>query len=332
MPPLLLIAGAIAGGILLYHLLKKLGKKIDTSARKQVIEQEKTNLVQELQQALYGETITQSSQGHWPTLPEKFHPIMPLWEQILNIVNNISFFEKHVIIRKKVGEEKVNSDIPTDDIEIQQISGINEVPRALPSELAAEDEVFYLRAATNKMFKQQPIEYQGVYEDFKVVLRKTLRVLQDVSGSTRGQRIAWSQILNLLLAKKARDCDAELSITLFNNEPKDTITATADKSDTYQKARRFINDNIFSNGGTDINKAIIYELAGIEAENKKLKYLQNTQIILITDGTEGVDEAFIKGQLLANQVKLHTVILGESNNKLKSVSDKYHYLDVPKAD
>ena len=93
--------------------------------------------------------------------------------------------------------------------------------------------------------------------------------------------------------------------------------------------RHFIDSNLQAGGGTNINNAIMYEFERIESENKELDVEQSAQIVLITDGTEGVDVDVIGQKLKENKVTLHTVILGTSNKQLKSVSSRFHFLDVP---
>lgn len=286
-----------------------------------------SQLAKDLLKDLQNGNINKSGPGDWDTLPKKYKPILDLWKGVDKIVKEIKFFQKRIVVRHKIGEEPVASKIPTGDMEIEPIKGFDDLPQALPGELGSDDDMFYAKVATKNILMQQPIEYEGIYEDKYFQVRKTLRGLQDCSGSTKGDRIVWSKILNYLLVEKSQKESAELSITTFTNFPEHTITATPEDQKSYTKVKSFI-DDIYDHGGTSINNAMINELEIIEKENKEHKHIQDTQIVLITDGTEGIEEEVIKQKMKDNKVTLHTVILGESNSQLKSVSDKFHYLNI----
>lgn len=262
-------------------------------------------------------------------LPSKYDPVQSMFDKILAIVQQVSFSERKVSIRKKIGDESVPSNIPTGDIEIQKMRDLSDLPKALPGHLAADDDIFYPNLATGNVFIQQPVEFQGVYADQFFAPRKIYRISQDVSGSTRGDRIAWSRMLDYLLLRKARNAGADFLLTTFTDSIVESVSATSEDMSTFDKANAFINHNIAADGGTNINLAILDQLRQIEEENEKAKAKQDAQIIIVTDGTEGINEKLITQKIKDNQVKLHTVVLGKRHDQLKRVSDKYHFLDIP---
>ena len=328
--PLLLSAAA---AYFLYRLLRKkikdIPEKTDRELQEEKVRQKRSDLAKELQKDLHEGRIPYAPGTDQYELPEKYEPIRDLWDSVQKIVNEINFFEHRVSIQNKVGEREIPSNIPTGNTRIITMQQIGDLPKALSSELLLEDDMFYQKLATNNILMQQSIEYEGIYEEKYIRRKKTLRMLQDISGSTKGARIAWSQILNFLLMKKARKARAEESITTFTEQPRESVHAGPAEPASYEQMRHFIDSNLQAGGGTNINNAIMYEFERIESENKELDVEQSAQIVLITDGTEGVDVDVIGQKLKENKVTLHTVILGTSNKQLKSVSSRFHFLDVP---
>ncbi len=297
--------------------------------------EEKSRLVRDLWNGLQDGSIPMpnssdiSSPGHWDALPRKYDPIADLWNEILKIAGQIKFYERVVNVTEKIGEEKRYTKIPSGDIEIVPLNNLNDLPKALMSDLGAEDDIFYSKIANNQILMQQPIEYVGVYQDKQYRLRKTLRWLQDVSGSTKADRITWSKIMSLILLKKAEHANAEAFLTTFNGDVCSTIHASPEETGSYLEAKEFIQREFYDRGGTDIDTALSFEFDRIEDENKENKTEQNTQIVLVTDGTQDVSQSQIAHKLAELKVTLHTVVLGTVNQGLQNVSHKYHYLHVP---
>lgn len=354
--PILLGAAALAaaGYLLAKYLLRKKREKEQSQQPKsqpqpqkkqsllkqlfsdpEISREEKSRLVRDLWEDLRDGAIPMpdssdiSSPGHWDALPRKYDPIADLWKEILKIAAEIRFYERVVNVTEKVGEEKVNTKIPSGEIEIVQLSDLADLPKALMSELGADDEVFYSRLANKEVLIQQPIEYIGVYQDKQYRLRKTLRWLQDVSGSTKADRITWSKIMSLILLKKAEHANAEAFLTTFNGDVCSTIHASPEETGSYEEAKAFINREFYDRGGTDIDGALRYEFDRIEEENRENKTEQSTQIVLVTDGTQDVSQSHITRKLTELKVTLHTVVLGTVNQGLQNVSHRYHYLHVP---
>ncbi len=346
MIPFLFGLGALGVGYLFYRLIRRLtgaNKNDDEKSLLQKIEDKleqnfsaQSSSINSLRREIAAGGIQplsiDASGNETYRLPEKYEPIRPLFNEILAIVHQVAFSERKVSIHKKIGEEMVATNIPTGDIDIRRIEQLSDLPKALTSDLGAEDDIFYPKLASNQILMQQPIAYEGVYAEQFFAPRRIYRVSQDVSGSTKGDRIAWSRMLDYLLMRKARAVGADFLLTTFTDKILDSVSATGEDILTFDTANAFIDDAIRADGGTDINMAILDQLESIEKENMTSKAKQDAQIILVTDGTEDIEEKLIAEKLKENQVKLHTVILGKSHNQLKRVSDKYHFLDIPGID
>lgn len=262
-------------------------------------------------------------------LPQKYDPIADLWKEIRAIAKGLQFFERKVSRMKKVGEEIVRTNVPTGDIEIKPLQSFGEIPKVLNSQMASDDEIFYPLVASGQLLVQQPIEYEGVYKERFIRQRKTLRALVDVSGSMKGDRIAWARLLLTLLVEKARKAFADYLLTTFTKVPGQPMKADANESFSFTEVLDYIEHSIRADGGTDISAALHNELDLIEEENEKEKMEQSAQIVLITDGNDKIDASSLKKRMDALKVELHTVIIGQRHDGLRSISKKYYFLDIP---
>jgi uncharacterized protein YegL len=294
---------------------------------------QKADLIEQLREDLVkGKipfTFASSSSKGMCRLPERYEPIGGMWNSIFKIVNEISFFEKQMTIRHKIGEEAIPSPIPSDDFAIVPMQHTGQFPKVINSHMGLDDDLFYSKIASNQIHIKQDLELVGVYEDKTKRIQRFGRILQDVSGSEKGQRIAWSRVIDTLLAEKAKRSRANITLTTFTQGPVSSISASFTEPISYAYMNSFIEQNLQADGGTDISAALLHDLAIIEKDNEGLDYNQDVQIILITDGTEGINEDLILEKLKKNQVTLHTVILGVSHDQLRNVSSKFHFLDIP---
>ncbi len=264
-------------------------------------------------------------------IPPKFKPVEEMYKAIILIVNQVTFSERNISVPKKVGEDIQETNVPNGDFEILPLRNVSDLVRILPSELNKEEEMFYASLASGQLLKVQPVERIDVFDDRYLRPRRMLRGLQDVSWSMLGERIACSQLLESLLSLKAQKSHADMMIRSFSNSPKDFISASPDEQISYNVVRFFIDKQLkLYKDGTNINSAMMYELDLIEEENKllDLKHAPQNQLVLITDGTEGINEKVILEKMKANNVVLHTVILGKNHEQLKRVSNKYHFLEI----
>jgi uncharacterized protein YegL len=345
MLPIVLGVLAAAGAVAAYYLLRRLlrSKKDDDSNHQQSPppqnrsrnnREDNGDLLRSLLEDIRDGNIdlgflTDGVGKSSKRLPQKYEPIQDLWEQVKVIVQKLQFFERKVSIQKKVGEESVASIIPTGDIEIRSIENLNQLPQVLTGQLGSDDEIFYPLVATNNLLFKQPIEYVGVFKERYIRPRKTIRESQDVSGSMKGDRIAWSRILNTLLIEKSKKIHADYLLTVFTDRPLISIHADSQNIGSYNTALKFVSDQIRADGGTDINLALEDQLQSIEKENLELKVQQNAQIVLITDGTEGINTKRILDKMKELGVVLHTVVLGVHHQQLQSISKEYYYLNIP---
>ena len=270
----------------------------------------------------------QSAPGGERKLPERYEPIADLWDQVKAIVRAIEFSECKITLKAKIGEEVRQTNIPTGDSEIVTMRDLSQLPKVLTSQMGSEDDIFYPSLATNQLLMQQPIEYEDVFDERTLTRQKSLRVLQDVSGSTKRDRIAWSRLLDTLLAEKAKRARAEFALTTFTDGPKHSTGASHREPESFKKLLDFIEFQIRADGGTNINSTVRIELEKIERENQDLKTDQDARIVLVTDGTQGVDVKYINKQLKELGATLYTVVLGVDHDQLRSISKRYFFIPI----
>lgn len=262
------------------------------------------------------------------TLPKQYEPIADLWDKVKAIVSAIEFSERKITLRTKIGEEVRQTNIPTGDSEITTMKDLGQIPKVLISQMASDDDIFYPHLVNNQLLIQQPIEYVDEYDERTLKRQKSLRVLQDVSGSTRRDRIAWSRLLDVLLVEKAKRARAEFALTTFTEGPQYSTSASLNEPESFKKLLDFIEFRIRADGGTDINSTIQAELSKIEQENRELETDQDARIVLVTDGTQGVDTGRINKRLKELGATLYTVVLGVDHDQLRSISKRYFFIPI----
>lgn len=280
-----------------------------------------------------GTGLEEAIRKQFPDLPEE---VSALLEKLAKIVDEIELYDQIMSLEKKVGQEFIETKEPTDQPVIRPLRNMSEINSILPKEYATTDDEFYTKVAANKLSGQFFETEEDQIEKLDFVQKKALLVVQDVSGSMEGARIRWALLLNLVLAKKCRFVDAKFVVIPFDDSVYEPFSADAGKPAEYDELIRSLPRLLGYGGNTNISLALdagITHLADDElAESKKSKLesaeFKHTagQILLVTDGTEGVKEDHVLQRLFDAKILLHTVVIGVEHQQLKEISRKYNYV------
>lgn len=205
------------------------------------------------------------------------------------------------------------SKIPGSNIQIRPIATLSEVASLLPTAQMLDDDLFYGRLASHSLNITEPLEYYGKS-------RKALLVLQDVSGSMReNERIAWARGLCSNLIDKCVKEGAEFILITFHSEPE--LKCHSVTRNEHREIKKRIPDMLVAEGGTDISLAIRCALEVIQKEK-----LDEARILLVTDGTEMINDQGVLNLVRNRHVFLHTVCIAGDHEQLRKASDRYDLL------
>jgi len=240
---------------------------------------------------------------------------------INKVVNSVVFATKQMVVgQKKVGEERLESEIPADDMEIRKMRGISEISKVVPQANAYNDDLYYGLAATNQLMVTQHIETKDLTEPEYGKARNILLVLQDISGSMdEYDRIPWSIRLNEKLIERCQKEEAEYALICFDGNPREPHLAKNKlELESLKSQLVYI---IRPAGGTSISSALRKGITVLTEEQFAEK-----QIILVTDGQDGVSFS-LKQEIKTAGASLHAICIAGDNPDLRAISDKYDILE-----
>ncbi len=302
----LLITGAVAAGALLWYFFGRKKKKDEPPP-----------------------PPSESSPGDEPAQPseelevhaEEVSVREKNAEAVDRIVKRLQFAVGQVIHKSvKVGEETRPSIVPTDDLTIRPMNGIDEVGRVLSSAHALSDDLFYAGVAAKQLPVVEYTEQFDVTADVEEPSRKIVVILQDMSDSMKeSHRMDWALTLDKRIIAKASAEKAEVAFLPFGPYPDRWLFARTDEERANLKAN--LESRLHFMGGTNIDLALAH---GIEFVSDPS--FTERKIVLVTDGTQAVSTSALLASLKAAGAELHTVCIGPQNPDLESISAHYDYL------
>jgi len=226
---------------------------------------------------------------------------------------NLTIFEiartKEIIDSYKVGSTYHRSDFPDNELDISKIKKITDYYKILPTQLALDDDVFYMRLANNDLLIKEYLR--------KKRRKQALYLLIDVSGSMAGVRSAYASGTALSLVRQALANEAIYFLRFFDASPSQLYRVQ--NHEEAAKISELLIKEPFSGGGTNITGAVLTAVKDIK--NNKVKF-DKVEIMLISDGEDYV--GFSKSDL--GEIKLHSTIIAGGNNSLQRVSETYTLL------
>lgn len=219
-------------------------------------------------------------------------------------------------INRKVTLREEPTPIPTDQINIRPIASVSELGTLLPSAIALDDDVFFGQLAGHQLPVREFIE--TIREEQKA--RNALVWVQDCSGSMEeNQRLRWAINLGEKLAEKCAKEEAECVLIPFNDCVQEIVRAQS--RDECLRLKNSIGGILFHSGGTNISGALYAAIEEIGAGE-----FDGARIVLVTDGTESVSVEEIEDRLHKANIFLHTICIGQDNDSLREVSERYDLL------
>jgi uncharacterized protein with von Willebrand factor type A (vWA) domain len=254
---------------------------------------------------------------------------------IARIGSEIEFTARRVKVGRRPIEERAigvlreEVPFPAQDIDVRPLAHMGELHRALPAEVALEDDQFYARAATGELVIAIDIHeetlFETIYEDVWEERSRTLVVVLDVSPSVFPQYNPWMppvwRGLTLSMIDKAEQAQATVLLHEFDGGDRGWHTATAKSG--FTKLRNHVAE-VRQGDSTDIGSAILRVIERLEKET-----FDQAQIMLVTDGEDhgGIDPAHIRTRLEAARIKLHVVLLGVQHQSLLACADTYQIVE-----
>jgi Mg-chelatase subunit ChlD len=224
---------------------------------------------------------------------------------------------------KKSGLESP-SEYPEDGIDVRGMRSLAEVTRALPSQMALPEDVFYQRVARQELLIKEWTT--------KKERKNILYFLVDKSGSMGNlgyeygghySRIQWAASVAIAYLRNMVANGDIFAFRFFDDLPGPLYIVTTPKEGG--KLISHIFNYAGNSGGTDIQKAL--EQAIHDIATKKDVRIEKADIMLVSDGECGIDGAKLKLQLADARINLHTVIVGGgrpySGVSLQDISKNY---------
>ena len=217
---------------------------------------------------------------------------------------------------QKISIQRVESLVPADDIEMRPIRDMSEVDKLTTQAHAQPDDLFFGQLAGRQLQVVQHLEDQIVEEPAHNVLIMVI----DCSGSMgEYERSEWARQLCERLTERCIHENAEVVLITFNDAVRGIYHAKTDAE------RRSLLTNmgrcIFHDGGTNINIAL---LAGMDIVERGS--FDEARMLLVTDGTVGIDTQEVQQRLRQLKVNLHTIVIAGDHPQLREVSNRYDVL------
>lgn len=237
-------------------------------------------------------------------------------ELLRSIVRSIDFSTQEMVSdRPLAGTKARQSLVPTRNFSVRPIRGVNEVPAVLPAGQMLDDDQFYGRLATNSLLMGEFQEYYGK-------ARRILCAAFDRSGSMKEHgRAQWARGLCEALVDHCLSQQAEFWLIVFTNRIVGTyrVSDQASAKELKQKLGRILAPD----GDTNVNLALdtMFDMIrdGHFAESRGL---------LVTDGTDAVNEERFRKRRQQEKVFLHTVSIAGDRDDLRRISDRYDQLGM----
>ncbi|NTU99264.1 VWA domain-containing protein [Candidatus Falkowbacteria bacterium] len=228
-----------------------------------------------------------------------------------SVVQSIEFSTKELVSDQPIsGAKSRQSLVPNANFNVRPIRGVQECPALLPSAHLLDDDQFYGRLATHGMMVGEYVEYYGK-------ARRVLYAAFDGSGSMKEYgRYQWAMSLCEALIDRCIKQQAEFILIVYSGEIKGVYHIRTLKEAI--EVKRKLVSILFPEGGTDIDLALgtIFDMI------KESKFI-DARALLVTDGTESVDERHILQRRQEENIFLHTVSIAGQRDDLRRVSNRY---------
>ncbi|MCD6323682.1 MAG: VWA domain-containing protein [Desulfurococcales archaeon] len=186
----------------------------------------------------------------------------------------------------------------------------SDLERVVPTELVLPDIYFQVKFMESKLLL------------FEKVLPKTqgpIYLLTDKSGSMDGEKIRWAKALSIALLMKSRKERRAFYMRFFDSIPHKLVRIS--RRSRPKEVLELIKElaNVGGSGGTDISRALVKACSDIGSGRVR----GVSDIVLVTDGEDSVNDSLIKRRLRSSNARLITVMVMGENTDLRRTSDAY---------
>lgn len=232
------------------------------------------------------------------------------------IANKIQFSTALLVSSVKVGDRMVPVDYPSDEISVRPMRGIVDLKRALPGTMVLDDASYFAQVAKNDIPVVEYLERHDVHEERYGEPNNGLVYVQDVSPSMQEfQRMRWALMLIDLVLARAEKSKAKSFFIPFGGVIGKVSSARTEEE--YQALRANVKKMSYISS-TDISLGLETAMDILEAEE-----FTSRKILLVTDGTDGINTHATASRLEKLGVELHTVCIGKDNDGLRLISHNY---------
>lgn len=228
-----------------------------------------------------------------------------------------------LVMRLKKSGLESPCEYPEDGIDVRGMRNLSEVTRALPSQMALPEDLFYQRVARGELLIKEWTT--------KKERKNILYFLVDKSGSmgnlgysgygSRYSRLQWAVSVAIAYLRNMVKNGDIFAFRYFDDNVSDLYIV-----ETPQQGGKLIQhifDAAGDSGGTDIQRAL--EQAIHDISHKKDVRIEKADIMIITDGESSIDTAKIQRLLNEHKITLHSVNVGSqrSGSELQTISKNY---------
>jgi uncharacterized protein with von Willebrand factor type A (vWA) domain len=194
----------------------------------------------------------------------------------------------------------------------------NNIEQAVVSELAMPDDIFYMKLQDSSL-----IERKKGMQDKNM---GPIYVLCDKSGSMEEDhdRIKWAKAVAMKLFIIAKEEHRDYYMRFFDNSPHERLESVGSNDDPIAMIKNI--GDVTGDGGTNIYAAI--EQACEDIKQRQVSGV--SEIIVVSDGGDRIDESSLRKTLDEANAKIITVIIKGGNASLKKISERY--LEVQRLD
>jgi len=200
-------------------------------------------------------------------------------------------------------EDRKDAQHVSDDKNTRQIERISEASGAVLSEQALPDEVFLDKAVKKEL---NASKWEEKHKE-----RQLLYILLDVSGSMcatvgaglRLPAVSLAKILTKALLRRLARKEGFAMSRLFGGKVYNLVIA--DSKESFQGLEDSISRRLFNDGSTNLPAAL--EVAIADLKNPPHKNMEKTELLIITDDTEGVPT--IQLGRLKQLTKIHALLI-----------------------
>ncbi|MEM1868462.1 MAG: hypothetical protein QXY83_06440, partial [Thermosphaera sp.] len=231
--------------------------------------------------------------------PAPLEKLLSLADKILNV----SWAREVLALAREISVPRFVHLVKERERRGEEVAGFRRTPRlekALPRELALDDDIFYAKLASGGLLSREYyVSREGAYY-----------VLIDRSGSMAGEKTVWARSVALALYKLARARGRKYFLRFFdvNVHPSPDQPPISQPEELLEHIL-----TVASMGGTSIDAALSTAVRDLE----KLKELTNT-IVIITDGEDRVSTS--PDRLREVGARLIAVMIQGRNEELRQLA------------